>query len=97
MVFPSEAKTITASWYEDGHTTANGEPFNPDGISCAHKTLPFDTMVRLTYKGKTIKCRINDRGPFVKGREIDLSRGAAKALGCYHVGVCRGAEMTVLG
>lgn len=83
-----DAATVKASWYYEGSITANGERFNPNGMTVAHKTLPFGTKLRLTYKGKSIIVRVNDRGPFIKGRTLDLSRGAAKALGCIKVGVC---------
>jgi rare lipoprotein A len=78
---------MVATWYMHGSRTANGEKFNPDGMTAAHKTLPFGTMLRLTHRDKTVIVRINDRGPFIKGRDIDLARGAAKALHCP--GVCR--------
>lgn len=78
-------ETCVASWYgaESGPRTASGERFRPDGISCAHKTRPFGQVVtvRLLSSGRAVSCRINDRGPFVRGRCIDLSRGAARALG----------------
>lgn len=74
-----------ASWYgaEAGVTTANGETFNPNGISGAHKTLPLPSYVEVTAldTGRTILVRLNDRGPFVGNRLIDLSRGAAGQLG----------------
>lgn len=78
-----------ASWYGNellGNRTANGEMFVPDGITAAHKTLPFGTIVKVTLdngKGNPdgVFVRINDRGPFVHGRIIDLSWGAAKKLG----------------
>jgi rare lipoprotein A len=78
---------MVATWYMHGSRTANGEKFNPDGMTAAHKTLPFGTMLRLTHGDKSVIVRINDRGPFIKGRDIDLARGAAKALHCP--GVCR--------
>lgn len=83
LAFPSAAAAdqMTASWYEMGHTTANGERYDPDGLTCAHKTLPFNTWLRVTYRGRTADCRVNDRGPFVRGRHLDLSRGMARALG----------------
>ena len=67
-----------ASFYASGQQTANGETFTPNGLTAAHKTLAFGTMVRVTNtkNGKTVDVRINDRGPFVKGRCIDLARGA---------------------
>ena len=83
-----EKEKMVASWYMHGTRTANGERFNPDGLTAAHKTLPFGTKLRLTYRDKTIIVRINDRGPFLKGRHLDLSRGAAKAIGCFERGVC---------
>ena len=78
-----------ASWYGNellGNRTANGEMFVPDGISAAHKKLPFGTIVKVVMdngKGNQdgVMVRINDRGPFVRGRIIDLSWGAAKRLG----------------
>lgn len=70
-----------ASWYNQGHTTANGERFNPHALTAAHRTLPFNTRVRVTHKGRTVVVRINDRGPFVHNRIIDLSEGAARRLG----------------
>ncbi|MES5489066.1 septal ring lytic transglycosylase RlpA family protein [Bradyrhizobium sp. INPA03-11B] len=79
------AETCIASWYgrESGPRTASGERFHPDGISCAHKTRPFGQVVTVTHlgNGRTVRCRINDRGPFIKGRCIDLSAGAARAIG----------------
>lgn len=82
---PTYAETCIASWYgrESGPRTASGERFRPEGISCAHKTRPLGSIVRVTdlKSGRSIQCRINDRGPFVKGRCIDLSHGAARALG----------------
>jgi rare lipoprotein A len=77
----AEARSIVASWYDHGTQTANGEKFYPDGLSAAHKTLPFGTKLRLKYKDRRITVRINDRGPFIGRRELDLSRGAAKRLG----------------
>lgn len=81
-----QAQNVWASWYQYGKRTANGEKFRPDGLTAAHRTLPFGTKLRLTYKGKSIIVRINDRGPFIRKRSLDLSRGAARALGCS--GVC---------
>lgn len=75
-----------ASWYGrkfHGRRTSNGETYDMHGISAAHKTLPFGTVVRVTnlQNGRQLDIRINDRGPFAKGRIIDLSYGAAKKLG----------------
>lgn len=90
----ADAAKVTASWYDcrkpgecsKSKITANGEKFNPNALTAAHKTLPFGTKVRVTHKGKSVIVRINDRGPFVKGRSIDLSRAAARKIGCH--GVC---------
>ena len=75
-----------ASWYGQefaGRTTANGEIFDPMLFTAAHRTLPFGTMVRVTNRnsGRSVVVRINDRGPFVRGRIIDLTPAAARALG----------------
>lgn len=81
---------MTASWYGPyfhGRETANGERYNMYGMTAAHKTLPFNTRLKVTYKGKTVVVRINDRGPYIKGRDLDLSYGAAKRLGMTGAGV----------
>ena len=75
-----------ASWYGPGfhgRTTANGEKFDMHELTAAHKTLPFGTrvLVHNPRTGKEVVVRINDRGPFIKGRMLDLSKAAAKALG----------------
>ncbi|MDH2313319.1 septal ring lytic transglycosylase RlpA family protein [Methylobacterium brachiatum] len=80
------AHAEVASWYGSGHHTANGERFAPDGLTAAHRFLPFGTRVRVTYGGRSVVVRINDRGPFIAGRAIDLSRGAARAIGLSGVG-----------
>ena len=85
----SSAGTMLASWYGPyfhGRTTANGETYNMYGISAAHKTLPFGTELRVCYKG-CVDVRINDRGPYIGARELDLSYGAAKAIGLVEPGV----------
>jgi len=69
-----------------GNKTASGEKFNCEALTAAHKTLAFGTRVQVTYKGKSIVVRINDRGPFVGGRIIDLSPAAARALGIRGLG-----------
>lgn len=65
----------------NGSRTANGERFNTHGLTAAHRRLPFGTHVRVTHGGRSVVVRINDRGPFVRRRCIDLSYGAAQALG----------------
>ncbi|QXN72394.1 lytic transglycosylase [Rhodobacter phage RcSimone-Hastad] len=89
LATPAVAQSGLASWYAEGHTTANGEPFRPDGLTCAHRSLPFGTRVEVTYNGRSAICRVNDRGPFIGGRVLDLSRGMARAIGLIHVGVAR--------
>jgi rare lipoprotein A len=73
---------VNATWYKAGRKTANGENFDPHGMTAAHKKLPFNTMIKVTNpnNGKSILVRINDRGPFTKGRDLDLAMGAAKAI-----------------
>lgn len=81
-----------ASWYgATGHRTASGEKYPTVEMTCAHKYLPFDTVVRVTRvdDGRAIRCRINDRGPFVSGRVIDLSPQAALGLGMIGSGVAK--------
>jgi rare lipoprotein A len=56
-------------------------------MTCAHRTRPFGSMVRVSYRGQSIQCRVNDRGPFVRGRIIDVSTSAARALGIMSAGV----------
>lgn len=82
---------VVASWYgtESGNRTANGEPFDGTSMTAAHKTLPFGTKLRVTYRGKSVVVRVNDRGPFIKGRSLDLSHAAAKRLGLIPAGVGR--------
>ena len=87
-VASAEARTMVSSVYWEGRKTANGERFYPDGQTAAHKTLPFGTRLRVTNprNHRSVVVRINDRGPFVRGRELDLSRGAARAIGFAGVG-----------
>lgn len=78
-----------ASYYWEGRKTASGERFNPDGLTAAHRTLPFGSHVRVTnlHNGRSVTVRINDRGPFIRGRVIDLARGAARVVGMTGAGV----------
>lgn len=77
----ARAESGIASYYHEGKWTASGERFRPDGITCAHRSQPFGAILRVTLRRRFIECRCNDRGPFVKGRIIDLSLGAARELG----------------
>lgn len=73
-----------SSWYGGdfhGRPTASGEIYDEHGFTCAHRTLPFGTWLRVSFRGRTVIVKVNDRGPFVKGRVLDLSRGAAEAVG----------------
>ncbi|MET8092360.1 septal ring lytic transglycosylase RlpA family protein [Micromonospora sp. NPDC005220] len=83
-----ESGSCGASFYSDGQLTANGESFNPDALTAAHKTLPFNTKVRVTNpaNGKSVTVRINDRGPFIDGRCLDLSRAAFASIASVDVG-----------
>ena len=74
---------IASVYAYSGEKTANGERAKPSGFTAAHRTLPFGTRVRVTNKnnGRSVTVRINDRGPFVRGRVIDLTPAAAHALG----------------
>lgn len=78
-----------ASYYSHGTRTASGERFNPGELTAAHPTLPFGTRVRVTNvaTGQSVTVRVNDRGPFVKGRVIDVSHSAAQSLGLVGRGV----------
>ncbi|MBI4126806.1 MAG: septal ring lytic transglycosylase RlpA family protein [Deltaproteobacteria bacterium] len=89
-----------ASWYGPGfhgRKTASGERFNQKDLTAAHRTLPFGTMVKVTnlHNGKTVTVRINDRGPYGKGRIIDLSKAAAKEIDMIRKGVVP-VEITIL-
>jgi rare lipoprotein A len=81
-----------------GKTTANGEKMDKYGLTCAHKTLPFGTMLEVRYpvKGTSVIVRVNDRGPFIKNRVIDLSLHAAEELGFTNKGVAK-IEATIVG
>jgi rare lipoprotein A len=85
---------IVASWYGpgyEGRRTANGERFDPNDFTAASKTLPLGSIVRVTNlrNGRSVKVRINDRGPVAPGRSIDLSPAAAKRIGLTETGVAR--------
>jgi len=89
-----------ASWYGKryhGRTTANGESFDMNALTAAHKRLPFGTLVRVTNLAnkRSLVVRINDRGPYARGRIIDLSRRAASLLGFQHHGVTKVRVQTV--
>jgi rare lipoprotein A len=83
-----ERTFVKASFYSSGSRTASGEPFNQHGFTAASRTLPFGTLLHVTNPttGRSVIVRINDRGPFVPGRDLDLSRGAAAAIGMIEQG-----------
>jgi rare lipoprotein A len=87
----SSAQVGWASYYRSGKVTASGERFNPGGMTAAHRTLPFGTKVRVTNMrtGKAVVVRINDRGPFIRGRIIDLAYGAARTMGLVRSGLAK--------
>jgi peptidoglycan lytic transglycosylase len=78
-----------ASFYgnESGSKTASGQRFNQNAMTAAHRSLPFGTKLRVTHGGRSVVVTINDRGPFVRGRVLDLSTGAARAVGLTSAGV----------
>ena len=80
-----------ASFYgnESGSKTASGQRFNQNAMTAAHRSLPFGTKLRVTHGGSSVIVTINDRGPFVRGRVLDLSTGAARAIGLTGAGVGR--------
>lgn len=92
-VSPGYTQSGLASYYHDrfhGRKTASGERYDKMAYTAAHKSLPLGTWVRVTTdSGKSLAVKINDRGPFVKGRIIDLSRRAARELGMIHRGLSR--------
>src|SRR3712207_3235571 len=86
----AEAKTGLASWYGPGFKglpTASGEPYDPYGYTAAHKTMPLGTDLVVKYGGSAVQVTVNDRGPYVGSRELDLSQGAAEAIGLTQAGV----------
>lgn len=88
---PAAAQCGKASWYSSHGRTASGERMHPEEHTAAHRSLPFGTLVRVEnlVNGRAVVVRINDRGPFIRNRVIDLSRGAATDLGMVGDGVAR--------
>jgi rare lipoprotein A len=90
---PPRGRLEVASWYGPGfvgHVTSDGEIYNPKELTAASKTLPIGSRVRVTNpdNGRSVVVRINDRGPYVRGRSLDLSRSAARRIGMTSEGVC---------
>jgi rare lipoprotein A len=93
LVQPASAQCGKASWYALKSRTASGEMMNASAMTAAHRNLKFGTKVRIVNKrnGKSVIVRINDRGPFIKGRIIDVSKAAARQLGFIssgHTNIC---------
>jgi rare lipoprotein A len=89
-----DAEQGLASYYADalrGRPTASGAPYDPSSLTCAHRSHPFGTRLRVTElaRGRSVVVTVNDRGPFVAGRVVDLSRAAATALGIIGPGLAR--------
>jgi len=83
--------SVISSWYGpgfNGSLTANGERFNQHALTAAHKTLPFGTRLKVCFQRCAV-VRVNDRGPYIRGRSLDLSKGAADAIGLAGSGVGR--------
>jgi rare lipoprotein A len=80
-----------ASYYgnESGSKTASGQRFNQNAMTCAHRSLPFGTRLRVTHGDRSVVVTVNDRGPFVRGRVLDLSTAAARAVGLTGAGIGR--------
>lgn len=94
VAYPVYKSGVVASFYAEdfhGKKTSNGEIFNMWAMTCAHKMLPFNTVLKVTNlsNGKSVQVRVNDRGPFVGTREIDLSKGAAAKLGMIGAGTAK--------
>jgi rare lipoprotein A len=95
----ADAKVVLASWYGPGFKglpTASGEVYNPSGYTAAHKRMPFGTELLVSYQGRSVQVTVNDRGPYVGQRKLDLSKGAAKYIGLKRVGVDY-VDYTVVG
>jgi len=98
---PAHAEIAIATWYgtENGSETSSGERFDPEGAcadtpqhscTCAHRSLPFGTQLRVTWRGRSIVCRVTDRGPNIRtGADLDLSKSAGAALGLLEAGRAR--------
>ncbi|KJC42502.1 lipoprotein [Bradyrhizobium sp. LTSP849] len=83
LISIAHAESGLASYYGYGKAAKGGE------LTCAHRTRPFGSVLKVSYGGHSIQCRVNDRGPFIRGRIVDLSVPAARALGMMSAGVVR--------
>jgi rare lipoprotein A len=95
----SQGDRIISAYYWEGRHTASGQPFNPHGLTAAHRTLPFGTrlLVINPHTGKSVTVTVNDRGPFVRGIGLDLSLAAAKMIGLTGTGAVCMAKAGVSG
>jgi rare lipoprotein A len=87
LASPALLFAISSAQAESGLASYYGGRGHPGEMTCAHRTKPFGSMITVTYAGHSIRCRVNDRGPFVRGRIVDVSTSAARALGMMHAGV----------
>jgi len=89
--FSASAGCGGASWYALNSKTASGERMNPSRLTAAHRSMAFGTKLKVTNKhnGKSVIVRINDRGPFIRGRVLDLSKAAAQNIGMVHAGAAK--------
>jgi len=88
---PNTSSFGVASFYKDDTETASGEKFDPQQLTAAHRTLPFGTRLRVTNveTGRSVTVRVNDRGPYINGRSVDLSYSAADTIGMVERGVTK--------
>jgi len=93
MTYTATSKEVLVSVYSSSQKTASGQRFDPNALTTAHRHFAFGTRLLIEYKGRSVIVTVNDRGPYIRSRELDLSMMAAKQLGCS--GVCR-VSMTVL-
>jgi rare lipoprotein A (peptidoglycan hydrolase) len=94
----AEGQIMMASYYgysHAGNMTASGVPFDPQGFTAAHRTMPFGTQLLVSHGGSSVQVTVNDRGPYVDGIDLDLSQAAADAIGLTDLGVAP-VEVTVL-
>ena len=87
---PRPLRTMIATYYDyslDGAMTASGEPFDPEGYTAAHRTLPLGTRLMVSYRGESVRVTVNDRGPYVTGQDLDLSLAAAREIGLTGPGI----------
>lgn len=83
----AQSLTGRVSFYHEGTRTASGERYDKNGLTCAHRALPFGTKITVSYGARSVICRVNDRGPFIRGRVLDVSLGTARALMMTSAGV----------